>query len=61
MRIMIEKKKKKKSDISNLVTNSNLSTKLGTLAAKAESKAEQDKIVKLETFDFSVFIVRFIC
>ena len=40
-----------KSDISDLVKNSDLITKLGTLATKAELKAGQDKIVKLEVFD----------
>ena len=43
------------SDISNLVKNSNLNTELGLLAAKAELKAEQDKIVKLQAFDSSYF------
>ena len=43
-------------DISNLVKNSGLSTKLATLATKAEIKAEQDKIVKLKTFDLSYFL-----
>ena len=44
-----------KSSISNLVKNSNLNTKLATLAIKAELKAEQDKIVKLEAFYSSCF------
>ena len=35
-----------KSNISNLVKNSDLNTKLATLATRAELKAEQDKIVK---------------
>ena len=36
-----------KSDIFNLIRDSGLNTKLGTLATKAEFKAEQDKIKKL--------------
>ena len=48
-----------KSNISNLVKNSDLSTRLGTLAAKAELKAEKDKIVKLQTFDLSYFLGKF--
>ena len=35
-----------KSNISNLVKNPDLNTKLATLATRAELKAEQDKIVK---------------
>ena len=42
-----------KSDTSNLVNNANLNTKLTTLATKAELKAEQDKVVKLQTHDLS--------
>ena len=42
-----------KSDTSNLVNNTNLNTKLTTLATKAELKAEQDKVVKLQTHDLS--------
>ena len=45
-----------KSDIFNVIKNSNINTKLATLAAKAELKIEQDKIVKLEVFD-AVFII----
>ena len=40
-----------KSNISNLIKNSDLNTKLATLATKAELKAKQDKIVKLQTRD----------
>ena len=40
-----------KYDISNLVKN----TELATLATKTESKAEQDKIMKLQAFDSSYF------
>ena len=51
-----------KSDISNLVKNSDFITKLSTLATKAELKAEQDKIVKLQTFDLSYFLSKtFFC
>ena len=42
-----------KSDISNLVNNSDLNTKLATLATKAELEAEQDTIVKLQTHNLS--------
>ena len=35
-----------KSDISNLVKNSDFNIKLTTLTTKAELKAEQEKIVK---------------
>ena len=41
-----EKELLHKSNISNLVKNSDLNTKLATLATRAELKAEQDKIVK---------------
>ena len=41
------------SNISSLVKDSDLNTKLGTLAAKVELKAEQDKIVKLQMHDLS--------
>ena len=37
------------SDISNLIKKSELNTKRATLATKVESKAEQEKMVKLET------------
>ena len=47
----IKKKLVHKYDISNLVENSDLNTKLRIRATKAELKAEQDKIVKLEAFD----------
>lgn len=38
------------SDISNLVRNFDLSTKLAILATKTELKANQSKIVKLQIF-----------
>ena len=44
-----------KSDISNLVKIRDLKTKFVTLATKAELKAEQDKIVKLQSFDSNHF------
>ena len=43
-----QKKLVNKSDISDLVKNSDLNTKLAILAVEAELKAEQDKIVKLK-------------
>ena len=45
-----------KSDISNLVKNSDLNKKLVALTAEVELKAEQDKIVKLQAFDSSLFL-----
>ena len=42
-----------KSDISNLVNNSDLNTKLAALSIKAELEAEQDTIVKLQTHNLS--------
>ena len=45
-----------KSDISNLVKNSDLHRKIETLATEAELKAQQDKIVKLQTHDLSYFL-----
>ena len=35
--------------------NPDLNKKIATLATKAESKAEQDKIVKLESFNLNYF------
>ena len=43
------------SNISSLVKNFDLNTKLATLARKAELKEEQDKIWKLQTFDSGCF------
>ena len=52
-------KQKKKKDwlinIYNLIKNFDFSTKLETLATKAELKAKQDTIVKLQVFDSSYF------
>ena len=62
-RLMICKEKPKKlvskSDISNLVKSSDLNTKFSILATKAELKAEQDKIVKLETLDLNFFLAKY--
>ena len=44
-----------KSDVPNLIKNSDLNTKLTTLATKVELKAEQYKIINLEAFDSSYF------
>ena len=44
-----------KSDILGFIDNCDLDKKIGTLAAKAELKTEQNKIVKLQAFDFSYF------
>ena len=44
-----------KSNFCNLVKISDLNTKLATLTAKAELKAEQNKKVKHEAFDSSGF------
>ena len=46
-----QKKLVKKSHISNLIKFFDFNTKLASWSAKAELKAEQEKIVKLETFD----------
>ena len=53
---MKEKRLVGKSNISNVVKGSNLNTKLATLAIKAELKAEQNKIVKLEVLDSNYFL-----
>ena len=45
-----------KSDTFNLVTISDLYAKISTLSTKPELKAEQDKIVKLKTYDLSYFL-----
>ena len=44
-----------KSDISKFINNSNLDKKIETLATKAVLKPEQEKMVKLETYDSSFF------
>ena len=48
-----------KFDFSNLLKNSDLSTKFKALATKAELKAEQDKIVNLKALDLSCFCGKF--
>ena len=50
-----QKKLIHKSDILNLVKNSDLNTKFLSLAIKAKLKAEQDEIAKLQVFDRSYF------
>ena len=44
-----------KSDMSRFIKNADLDKKLAILPAKAELKAEQDKILKLQAFDWSSF------
>ena len=44
-----------KSDIAGFINNSDLDKKVATLATKAELKAEQDKIIKLQAFNLSHF------
>ena len=44
-----------KTDISDLVKNFDLNTELATFATKAELKAEQDKMMKLQTYELSYF------
>ena len=44
-----------KSDISGFIDNSYVDKKIATLAAKAELKSGQDKILKLTAFDSSCF------
>ena len=44
-----------KSEIAGFINNADLDKKVGTLATKAELKAEQDKITKLKAFDSSYF------
>ena len=43
-------------DTSNIVKDSDINTKLVTLATKSELKSDQEKIVKLQTFDLSYFL-----
>ena len=45
-----------KSNISNFSKNSDLNTKLKALATKAELKAKEYKIVKLQTHDLCYFL-----
>ena len=50
-----EKKLVNESYITGFINSSNLDQKITTLKTKAELKAEQDKIVKLQAFDSSYF------
>ena len=50
-----EKKIVDLSDISNLVYNSDLNTKLTTSSAKGELKTKKDTIMNHQTFDSSYF------
>ena len=45
-----------KSDIAGFINNADLNEKVAKLTTKAESKAEQDKIAKLETHDLNDFL-----
>ena len=45
-----------KNDIYEFINSSDLYKKIETWAAKAELKAEKDKIEKLQTYDSSIFI-----
>ena len=58
-KIKLKKKKKivSKSNTSNLVNNFDLNKKLAILAIKSELKAEQDKMVKLQTYHLSYLLV----
>ena len=58
MRRKKEKTLVDKFDISNLVKNSDLNTKLATPETKAQLKTEQDKIVELQVFDSIYFRVK---
>ena len=55
-RLDLKRKQKQlvnKSDIAGFIDNSDLNKKVVILATKAALKAEQDKITKLEVFDWS--------
>ena len=56
-----EKELLDKSNISNLVKNSDLNLKLKTSATKAELKAEQDQMVKLQSHLLSYFLGKNFC
>ena len=45
-----------KSAVAGFINNADLNKKVATLATKAELKADQDKIVKLETNDLNYFL-----
>ena len=59
--ILDEKIKQKKlvNESNNLVNHFDLSTKIAALAPKAELKAEQDKIEKLQTYGLSHFLGKY--
>lgn len=59
--ILDEKIKQKKlvNESNNLVNHFDLSTKIAALAAKAELKAQQDKIEKLQTYGLSYFLGKY--
>ena len=44
-----------KSDISGFIDNSDLDSKIATLATEAELKSKQDELVKRQSFDSSYF------
>ena len=44
-----------KSDIAVYINNADLDRKVAALATKAELKAEQGKIIRLQAFDSSYF------
>ena len=48
-----------KSNISNLIKNFSFNIKLPTLATKAELKADQNKMLKLQTLDLIYFCGKF--
>ena len=56
---ILDAKEKQKSDIFGFINDSDLHKKIKKLASKAELKAEQDKIVKLETYNLSYFLGKF--
>ena len=45
-----------KSAISGFINNADLNKKVATLAAKAELNAEEDKVIKLKTYDLIHFL-----
>ena len=55
-----QKKLVNESDTSGFISNSDLDNKIKVLATKAELKAEQDKIAKLQPYDLSLFMGYFV-
>ena len=51
-----EEKLVNESDIKGFVNNSDIGNKMKTLATKTKLKIEQDKIIKLQTYDLITFI-----